>query len=213
MSNNDKSLVVQTDPDPVAIHVGSLVNNAKQWVDYAAGVISQGGDLSEVCEALEQIGYALVEVENHNALTKAIVPGLREALTTTIAQRDNLAVKYENVKATFDRQVHASVNDFAEHLFGCEGCYDDGEIENLANRMMEEGAEAVAEEARQHLERQLKEAQETAEEWQAESVTKPGIASGVTFQPNPNFQDSMWDQGDLDDDDDFDDEEEGDNDE
>jgi hemerythrin len=207
VDTEEKQIVGQA--DHVIQYVANLIDNTKQWQQYAADMVQQG-NAGEVVNALTNITTNLAELEKHHALTASIVAGLQESLVTAVAQRDKKAADLASVEATFDEQVHFAAREGLNEMLEY-GYFDEAEVEALANRMIEEGPEKIRNKAQEILEEQLVEAETLYKDWSGQGVTTPpGLLLDTTFKPDPAFDptdpyNALDEDGDedLDDDDDF----------
>lgn len=180
MNSDTNALIIPAASDPVAAHIGTLVTETQKWVNYAADRIERGKSLGKTYEALEQIALGLTEIEKHNQLNAAVLPGLREVNETLRRQRDELTLRLENIKATYDRQMHAAIDAYIRRMMDDSDAFDEAQIEQLVRLMMADDVEAVAEKARNTLEKQLRAASKITEELRAEgSQTRRGLRGDV----------------------------------
>lgn len=205
MDTEETQIVGQA--DHVIRYVANLIDNTKQWQQYAADMV-QLGNADEVVNALTNITTNLAELEKHHALTASIVAGLQESLVTAVAQRDKKAADLAAVEATFDEQVHFAAREGLGEMLE-NGYLDETEVEALANRMMEEGPEKVGDKAREILDEQLADAHALVKDWTGQGITSPpGLLTDQKFKPDPTFDPTDPYNILDDDDDDFDEDEE-----
>lgn len=206
MSSNSKQIAIAESgmtPEAIAAQeITDMTVNTVQWAEYGTEAL-KAQNAEETGRALEAIRSNLTALLKANCLTPAILAAQAKALQEATTQYIRLAERYEVIQTTFNQQVGEALDEAVEHLLGCDSCRDEAEIEMLANRMLDEGQTEIEAEARETLERQLREARELAHYWEHEKGLEkgPGISDNFTFQANGAYPDP---NGILDEDDDLD---------
>jgi hypothetical protein len=164
-------------PDQVALsaHLTSLASEARDILNRAWVAVEEGADKDIVQDALVAIDGKVQELQAFGEQSAAIVNGLVEMSKELTAQRDAAVQDYQTLEDHFDERLNEAVGELVDegiheqidHLLGCPSCRNDMEVDWLAERIGEEGFEALAEEQRKQLEDRLKAARETHEHWHA----------------------------------------------
>lgn len=157
MSNNS-ALMELPDSDQVEKYLTLVTNDAAETFRELQSLLAHG-DLEgarQTTQALAKKMDALVEFGQQGT---AIINGLVAAVNKAVEQRDEANAEIKEMKTEFNLAVAQKVSD----IFSYESSADEARIEWLADRIVQNGYEAVAESAHEDLDEILEQALDAAE--------------------------------------------------
>lgn len=167
----DNALMTLPDPDQIQHHLEVLDGDARYWLEQADVLLnSEQPDVASARTALMTVADKIRDLTQFGEQANAIIGGLVDAANVALKQRDQAVEERDQAKQDFDEaqeqidqlqcDFDVAVSEAVSEIFAWDSSVNDAQTEWLADRIAEEGFDAIAEEQREKLNQQLEDARE-----------------------------------------------------